>query len=55
MLKRIDYGGILTLFMSVGSCLVFLSEKYNELLPVRRVLRISCYILQQFTESLTDF
>ncbi|KAG1731218.1 major facilitator superfamily domain-containing protein [Suillus paluster] len=33
VLKRIDYGGIFTLLLSVGSCLVFLSMKYNEDLP----------------------
>ncbi|KAF9232240.1 major facilitator superfamily domain-containing protein [Melanogaster broomeanus] len=30
VLKRIDYGGMFTLLISIGSCLVFLSEKYNE-------------------------
>ncbi|KAF9220644.1 vacuolar amino acid permease [Gyrodon lividus] len=30
VLKRIDYGGMTTLLISVGSCLVFLSTKYNE-------------------------
>ncbi|KIK92448.1 hypothetical protein PAXRUDRAFT_792966 [Paxillus rubicundulus Ve08.2h10] len=30
VLKRIDYGGMITLLISVGSCLVFLSMKYNE-------------------------
>ncbi|TFK24624.1 MFS general substrate transporter [Coprinopsis marcescibilis] len=30
ILKRIDYGGSATLMMAVGSCLVFLSAKYNE-------------------------
>ncbi|KIY68361.1 vacuolar amino acid permease [Cylindrobasidium torrendii FP15055 ss-10] len=33
ILKRIDYGGILALLISVGACLVFLSEKYNVILP----------------------
>ncbi|KAG2131250.1 major facilitator superfamily domain-containing protein [Suillus bovinus] len=33
VLKRIDYGGIFSLLVSVGSCLVFLSMKYNEDLP----------------------
>ncbi|KAG1731206.1 major facilitator superfamily domain-containing protein [Suillus paluster] len=33
VLKRIDYGGSFTLLLSVGSCLVFLSMKYNEDLP----------------------
>ncbi|KAF8834483.1 vacuolar amino acid permease [Paxillus ammoniavirescens] len=30
VLKRIDYGGMITLLISVGSCLVFLSTRYNE-------------------------
>ncbi|KAG0701571.1 major facilitator superfamily domain-containing protein [Suillus ampliporus] len=30
VLKRIDYGGSFALLFSVGSCLVFLSMKYNE-------------------------
>ncbi|KAF6758549.1 multidrug resistance protein [Ephemerocybe angulata] len=33
MLKRIDYGGSASLMMAVGSCLLFLSAKYNEGLP----------------------
>lgn len=33
MIKRIDYGGSATLMMAVGSCLLFLSAKYNEGLP----------------------
>lgn len=33
VLKRIDYGGSFSLLLSVGSCLVFLSMKYNEDLP----------------------
>lgn len=33
ILKRIDYGGIFSLLLCVGSCLVFLSMKYNEDLP----------------------
>ncbi|KAF8505116.1 MFS general substrate transporter [Hysterangium stoloniferum] len=33
VLKRIDYGGSLTLFLSVGSLLFFLSYKYNDDLP----------------------
>ncbi|KAG1731182.1 major facilitator superfamily domain-containing protein [Suillus paluster] len=33
VLKRIDYGGSFALLVSVGSCLVFLSMKYNEDLP----------------------
>ncbi|KAG2049489.1 MFS general substrate transporter [Suillus hirtellus] len=33
VLKRIDYGGIFSLLLCVGSCLVFLSMKYNEDLP----------------------
>ncbi|KAF9445772.1 MFS general substrate transporter [Macrolepiota fuliginosa MF-IS2] len=33
MLKRIDYGGSVTLLISVGSVLFFLSEKYNKELP----------------------
>lgn len=33
VLKRIDYGGMVSLLLSVGSCLVFLSMKYNEDLP----------------------
>lgn len=33
VLKRIDYGGSFALLLSVGSCLVFLSMKYNEDLP----------------------
>ncbi|KAG1900087.1 major facilitator superfamily domain-containing protein [Suillus fuscotomentosus] len=34
ILKRIDYGGIFSLLLCVGSCLVFLSMKYNEDLPL---------------------
>ncbi|EFI26574.1 multidrug resistance protein [Coprinopsis cinerea okayama7 len=30
ILKRIDYGGSATLLMAVGSCLLFLSARYNE-------------------------
>ncbi|KIJ67341.1 hypothetical protein HYDPIDRAFT_180282 [Hydnomerulius pinastri MD-312] len=30
VLKRIDYGGMFTLLISTGSCLVFLSTRYNE-------------------------
>ncbi|KAG1731234.1 major facilitator superfamily domain-containing protein [Suillus paluster] len=33
VLKRIDYGGSFALLVSVGSCLLFLSMKYNEDLP----------------------
>lgn len=33
VLKRIDYGGSFAILLSVGSCLVFLSMKYNEDLP----------------------
>lgn len=33
VLKRIDYSGSFALLISVGSCLVFLSMKYNEDLP----------------------
>ncbi|KAF8514722.1 vacuolar amino acid permease [Hysterangium stoloniferum] len=33
VLKRIDYGGSLTLLLSVGSLLFFLSYKYNDDLP----------------------
>ncbi|RXW19571.1 hypothetical protein EST38_g6293 [Candolleomyces aberdarensis] len=33
ILKRIDYGGSATLMMAVGSCILFLSAKYNEGLP----------------------
>ncbi|KAG6909881.1 hypothetical protein DXG01_014690 [Tephrocybe rancida] len=33
ILKRIDYGGTLTLLISVAAALVFLSLKYNESLP----------------------
>ncbi|KAF8511905.1 major facilitator superfamily domain-containing protein [Hysterangium stoloniferum] len=33
VLKRIDYDGSLTLFLSVGSLLFFLSYKYNDDLP----------------------
>ncbi|KAJ7061516.1 MFS general substrate transporter [Mycena amicta] len=33
VLKRIDYFGSLTLLISVGSLLVFLSSRYNESLP----------------------
>ncbi|GJJ11782.1 hypothetical protein Clacol_006020 [Clathrus columnatus] len=33
VLKRIDYGGSLTLFLSMGSLLFFLSYKYNDDLP----------------------
>ncbi|KAF8913341.1 MFS general substrate transporter [Mucidula mucida] len=33
VLKRIDYGGIFTLLFAVGGCLVFLSTRYNALLP----------------------
>ncbi|KAF7323384.1 Vacuolar amino acid permease [Mycena chlorophos] len=33
VLKRIDYFGILTLLTALGSLLVFLSMRYNEMLP----------------------
>ncbi|KAI5899096.1 MFS general substrate transporter [Schizophyllum commune H4-8] len=33
VLKRIDYLGSLTLLISVGSCLIFLSTRYNSILP----------------------
>ncbi|KAF8521427.1 vacuolar amino acid permease [Hysterangium stoloniferum] len=33
ILKRIDYGGTLTLLLSIGSLLFFLSYKYNDDLP----------------------
>lgn len=33
VLKRIDYLGSLTLLVSVGSCLIFLSTRYNSILP----------------------
>ncbi|KAL1706287.1 major facilitator superfamily domain-containing protein [Schizophyllum commune] len=33
VLKRIDYLGSLTLLISVGSCLIFLSTHYNSILP----------------------
>ncbi|KAF5311427.1 hypothetical protein D9611_011587 [Ephemerocybe angulata] len=33
ILKRIDYGGSASMMMAVGSCLLFLSAKYNEGLP----------------------
>ncbi|KAG0701578.1 major facilitator superfamily domain-containing protein [Suillus ampliporus] len=33
VLRRIDYGGSFALLLSVGSCLMFLSMKYNEDLP----------------------
>ncbi|KAK0455266.1 vacuolar amino acid permease [Desarmillaria tabescens] len=33
ILKRIDYAGSLTLLISVGSCLFFLSTRYNAILP----------------------
>ncbi|KZP06017.1 MFS general substrate transporter [Athelia psychrophila] len=33
VLKRIDWGGTFTLFVAVGSFLVFLSTRYNEDLP----------------------
>ncbi|THU83961.1 MFS general substrate transporter [Dendrothele bispora CBS 962.96] len=35
VLKRIDYLGIVSLLISTGSILVFLSTRYNEGLPVR--------------------
>ncbi len=34
ILKRIDYAGSLSLLISVGSCLFFLSTRYNAILPV---------------------
>ncbi|KAK0229165.1 major facilitator superfamily domain-containing protein [Armillaria nabsnona] len=33
ILKRIDYAGSLSLLISVGSCLFFLSTRYNAILP----------------------
>lgn len=33
IIKRIDYGGSLTLMLAVGSCLFLLSGRYNEDLP----------------------
>ncbi|KAK0227700.1 major facilitator superfamily domain-containing protein [Armillaria fumosa] len=33
ILKRIDYAGSLSLLVSVGSCLFFLSTRYNAILP----------------------
>ncbi|KAH6907033.1 multidrug resistance protein [Coprinopsis sp. MPI-PUGE-AT-0042] len=33
ILRRIDYGGSITLMMAVGSCLFFLSARYNDDLP----------------------
>ncbi|KAJ7142124.1 vacuolar amino acid permease [Mycena crocata] len=33
VLKRIDYFGSLTLFIAVGSILLFLSKRYNDMLP----------------------
>ncbi|KAF8352168.1 vacuolar amino acid permease [Amanita rubescens] len=33
VIKRIDYGGSVTLLLAVGAALVFLSARYNEALP----------------------
>ena len=59
MLKRIDYGGIVTLLLAVcwwincdlnkyvtsqvGATLVFLSVRYNEILPVSCNLTLSLF------------
>ncbi|PFH53531.1 hypothetical protein AMATHDRAFT_1185 [Amanita thiersii Skay4041] len=43
--KRIDYGGIITLLIAVGSTLVFLSVRYNEGLPWSTPIVVGSFLL----------
>ncbi|KAG7453193.1 MFS general substrate transporter [Guyanagaster necrorhizus] len=57
ILKRIDYAGSLALLISVGSCLFFLSTRYNVILPwshptvlIPLILSITFFIAFIFVE-----